>query len=533
MFLPLTPLRFLHRAKDLFADKVGIVCGDREFTYGEFADRCERLADSLANLGLQPGDRAAYLSFNTHQLLEGYYAVVQARGIVMPLNVRLSEPELAKILCHATPRIVFFEADFAALLERLQPQCPFVERWVFIGPANCERVAPANITYEELIQQGNPQRADILSYDEMSIAELFYTSGSTGTPKGVMLSHRTLYLHALDIVYQYRDPDTMVDLHTIPMYHANGWGRPQTSVMLGTKQVMVRRFEPTFVFRMIQQHAATDLCLVPTMLNALINAPDRMQWMLSSLRRIMIGGAALSPELVERAESAFPGCRCVAGYGMTETSPVITTSFSKGFHPKSEEERRLVQSMAGWPIPGAEVRVVNEQMEDVPRDMKSIGEIVAMSDHVMDGYYREPDATKAVMSGAWLHTGDMAVWDESGCIQIVDRKKEIIISGGENISSIEVEGAIFAHPAVLECAVVAAPDPKWGEVPAAIVCVKPHMTLTEAELIAFVEQRLGRFKIPRRIEFTTEPLPKTGTGKIRKTTLKERYWQGKEKRVQG
>jgi fatty-acyl-CoA synthase len=247
----------------------------------------------------------------------------------------------------------------------------------------------------------------------------------------------------------------------------------------------------------------------------------------------MIGGAASSPELVERAETAFPGCECVSGYGLTETTPVITCSFSKGFTTSSDAERRRIQASAGWAIPGAVIRVVDEEMRDVPRDMRAVGEVVAMSDHVMDGYYRDPKATEAVMTGVWFHTGDMAVWDESGCIQIVDRKKEIIISGGENISSIEVECAIFAHPSVLECAVVAAPDAKWGEVPAAIICLKPNTTLTEAELIAFVEERLGHFKIPRRVEFSTEPLPKTGTGKIRKMLLKERYWQGKEKRVQG
>ena len=535
MYIPLTPLRFLHRAKELFPSKVGVVCGDLQFTYGEFAERCERLADALLQLGIEPGDRVAYLSFNTHQLLEGYYGVVQARGMIMPLNVRLSEPELLNILQHATPKMVLFEGDFAATLERLRPSCPFVAHWVSIG----ESTPPANLGYEDLIQQGRPHHADIFTYDEMSIAELFYTSGSTGTPKGVTLSHRTLYMHALDIVYMYRDPSKIVDLHTIPMFHANGWGRPQASVLLGTKQVMVRRYEPTFVFRMIQEHRATDLCLVPTMVNALINAPDRSHWNLSSLRRIMIGGAASSPELVERAEAAFPGCECVSGYGLTETAPVITCSFSKGFTPSSEEERRRIQARAGWSIPGSVVRVVDEEMRDVPRDFKAVGEVVVMSDHVMDGYYREPKATEAVMSGnpdgprVWFHTGDMAIWDKTGCIQIVDRKKEIIISGGENISSIEVESAIFAHPSVLECAVVAAPDAKWGEVPAAIICLKPGCSLTETDLIAFVEERLGHFKIPRRIDFSSEPLPKTGTGKIRKMLLKERYWQGKEKRVQG
>jgi fatty-acyl-CoA synthase len=260
--------------------------------------------------------------------------------------------------------------------------------------------------------------------------------------------------------------------------------------MYGIKQVMVRRFEPTFVFHLIQEHKATDMCLVPTMANALIHAPDRADFDLSSMRRVMIGGAASSPELAARVEQAIPSCECIAGYGLTETCPVLTSSRAKVPAYKSDEERLRHQAMAGWPVPGVSIRVVDFDMQDVPRDMVSIGEVVAMGDHVMEGYYKEPEATAAVMSGPWFHTGDMAVWDQDGYIHIVDRKKEIIISGGENISSIEVERAIFSHPAVFECAVVAAPHDQWGEVPAAIVVLKPGHTLTQEELLAFLQQRL-------------------------------------------
>src|SRR5579862_8224906 len=290
MFVPLTPLRCLHRAIDLFGARVGIISGDREFTYAEFGERCERLAAGLTRLGIGSGDRVAYISYNNHQLLEGYYGVVQARAIVMPLNVRLSRAELSAILQHSGARVVIFEEEFAPLVTALRRDCTEVERWLSIG----ERVPCADLTYEEVLADGHPERADIFTYDEMSIAELFYTSGSTGVPKGVTISHRTLYVHALDVSAIYRDIDSMVDLHTIPMFHANGWGRPQSSTMNGIKQVMVRRFEPTFVFRMIQEHRATDMCLVPTMANALINAPDRGQYDLTSMKRVMIGGAASS-----------------------------------------------------------------------------------------------------------------------------------------------------------------------------------------------------------------------------------------------
>jgi fatty-acyl-CoA synthase len=327
--------------------------------------------------------------------------------------------------------------------------------------------------------------------------------------------------------------DTTVELHTIPLFHANGWGRPQIATMYGTRQIMVRRFDPVQVLRLIQEERVSSFAVVPTMANALLNCPELGKFDVSSMQEIFIGGAASSVELIARMEQAF-GCRVFVGYGLTETSPVATCA-----HPKStvafadDQDRLRHQAMAGWPIPGCEVRVVDLHMQDVPRDMESIGEIVVRGDNVMDGYFREPEATQAVMTDGWLHTGDMAVWDPENYIQIVDRKKDIIISGGENISSIEVEKAIFAHPAVLECAVVAAPDPKWGEVPVAIVVLKPGQELTEQQLTAFLLERLGKFKLPRIIEFTEGPLPKTGTGKILKRELRETFWQGRARRVQG
>jgi fatty-acyl-CoA synthase len=522
MFVPLTPLRCLHRAVDLFGDHVGIVCGARQFTYREFGDRVGRLSTALTASGIQPGDRVAYLSFNNHQLLEAYYGVVQAKAVVMPLNVRLSLPELVAILNHSGARLLAYENDFAPTVEKLKPLCAGIESYLNLDE-----------DYEAFLATGRPQRADIFDYDEKAVAELFYTSGSTGTPKGVMLTHRCLYLHALDSAMLYDVAKPVVDLHTIPLFHANGWGRLQSSTMMGFKQVMVRRFDPATVLALVQEHGATMMSLVPTMANALINFPGVKDYDLSSLRQIMLGGAAASPELIDRLEQAM-GCECIAGYGLTETCPVLTTGRRKdGVDVSDKSERLRRQAMAGWPVVGVEVRVVDGDLNDVPRDMQAIGEVIARGDHIMEGYYREAEATKAVIENGWLHTGDMAIWDEHGYIHIVDRKKEIIISGGENISSIEVEKAIFSHPAVFECAVVAAPDERWGEVPAAIVVLKPEMKLTAEELLEYLGARLGKFKMPRIVEFSEEPLLKTGTGKIKKIVLKERFWAGKEKRVQG
>jgi fatty-acyl-CoA synthase len=522
MFVPLSPLRCLSRAAELYGRKEGVVSGGLRFTYSQFAERCGRLGGALAASGVQPLDRVGYLSFNTHQLLEGYFGVLQAGAIVMPLNVRLTPSELTVILNHSGARFLLYESDFAPLIPHFQKECPGIAKYQALDNS-----------YEEFLARGVMASLDIHSIDENSTAELFYTSGSTGFPKGVALSHRTLYLHALSVAATLHQDDTAVELHTIPLFHANGWGRPQATTLMGGRHVMVRRFEPATVFRLIENERATSMSLVPTMANALLNAPDLAAHDYSSLREIHLGGAAASPELIERLEKAFH-CSCMAGYGLTETAPVATSARRKSTVVYGDETSRLRHlSMAGWPLPGVSIRVVDDAMRDVPRDMLAIGEVIVSGDHVMDGYFHEPEATASVMTGGWFHTGDMAIWDEENYVHIVDRKKDIIISGGENISSIEVELAISAHPEVLECTVVSAPDEKWGEVPVAIVVVRSGTFLSKEILCKFLTEKLARFKMPHRFEFQSEPLPKTGTGKIMKRELRERFWSGKSDRVQG
>ena len=521
MNIPLTTLRCLERAADLFGRKTGVVCGEKRFTYFEMADRCARLASSLTRNAVQPGDRVAYLSYNTHQLLEGYYGAPQARAIAMPLNVRLTQVELTDIIRHAEPKILFFETEFAATAETLRHALPAL------------RIINLDTEYEAFLSQGDRIPLDPFAYDENAIAELFYTSGSTGTPKGVMLSHRTLYLHALGCISSLELDPAGVELHTIPLFHANGWGRPQSSTMMGMTQVMVRRFDPAGVCRLIQEERATSMSIVPTMANALLAFEGRNAYNLSSMRQIMVGGAAANPAMIENLEKAF-ACEVMAGYGLTETSPVATSSRRKSTVVyANDEDRWQHQSVAGWPVFGSEVRVVDNAMTDVPRDLSTVGEVIIRGDVVMDGYYREPEATAAVMTSGWLHTGDMAVWDDENYIQIVDRKKDIIISGGENISSIEVEKAIAMYPGVAEAAVVSAPDHRWGEIPVAFVVAKLNAVVEEHELRAFLTARLAKFKLPHRYFIQTEPLPKGGTGKILKRELREPFWQGHQKRIQG
>jgi fatty-acyl-CoA synthase len=529
MNVPLTPIRCLYRAVDLYGKKIGVVSGSSSYTYAEFGERCERLAAGLLSEGIRPGDRVAYLSFNNHQLLEGYYGPPLIRAIAMPLNVRLQPAELTTILNHAGASMLVFENEFAPMVPDLRRACPTIKRYVAID----QPVPEADIFLEDLLARDRIARPDIFSFDENEIAEIFYTSGSTGTPKGVMLSHRTLYLHALGLLGTFACDDVNVELHTIPLFHANGWGRPQSITMSGAKHVMVRRFEPAHVLRLIQEEKATGMTLVPTMANALLNCPDLGKFDICSMKMITMGGAASSPELIARLEQAFH-CEASSGYGLTETCPVITTARTKGTVTCADEADRLNHlAAAGWPLVGTEVRVVDSQMRDVPRDREAVGEVVARGDNVMDGYYNEMEATKAAITDGWLHTGDMAVWDEENYIYIVDRKKDIIISGGENISSIEVEKAIFAHPAVLECAVVSAPDEKWGEIPVAIIVVKPHQQLNEEQLMSFLKLRIAKFKMPRLVQFVEGPLPKTGTGKMLKRQLRENFWSGKTSRVQG
>jgi fatty-acyl-CoA synthase len=528
MNIPLTPIRFLRYACEQFPGKIGVVCGTERFNYAQFAERSGRLAGALIEAGAQPGDRIAFLSTNCHRLLEAYYGVLEAGCVLLPLNIRLGGHELEFVLKDSGAKFLFFEHSFLPLVESFCMAVPSIETFFLLdGQPQAEWIAREN--YEGLLAGSSPFECDITRIDEDSVAELFYTSGSSDTPKGVMLSHRNIYLHALSVIVASQTAPMMagytssetVNLHTIPLFHANGWGAAHTITLVGGTHVMMHHFNPAGVFRLIEQERVWCCALVPTMANALVNSPERAKHDLSSLRVITIGGAASSPTLVREVEEKL-GCRCVSGYGLTETSPAIAFSPIKTSTSWKGEQRFAGQAMTGFAIPGVELRVVDANGIDVPRDHATIGEVLARGDGVMKGYWGRPEATEAAMKGGWFHTGDVATIDKNNYLLIVDRKKDVIISGGENISSLEVEKVLASHPAIFEVVVIPVPHEKWGEVPKALVVLKPGAQTNEGELLDYCRSQLSHYKCPRSAEFL-ESLPRTGSGKLLKKELREKY----------
>lgn len=493
MNLPLTPLDFLARARRLFADRVGVVQGDDvRMTYGEYAARCDGLARFLRDdVGIAPGDRVAFLAGNVHQLLEAYYGVLLAGGVLLPLNIRCAAPELSGMLADAGAAALFRD--------------PALPEPSFAGP-----------TFGLDAWGPSAEPVAVPDVDEDAPAELFYTSGSTGEPKGALLSHRALYLHAVHNALTNGIGGDDVVLHTIPLFHVNGWGTPHYLTGLGGTHVLLPRFDAAEVLRLVEREGVTRLFLVPTMARLLLDAPALRDRDVSSVQQISIGGAPATPALLAEVEDAF-GCEAICGYGMTESSPTLTRSMTKpGMAPS-----RAKRATTGLPIVGVDLRVLDDDDVEVPWDGDTVGEVCARSNHVMIGYWRRPEETAEALRGGWLRTGDLAVVDADGYVQIVDRRKDVIVSGGENVATPEVERALAAHPAVREVAVVGMPDERWGEVPAAFVALRDGSAATEAELVEWVRDRLAHFKAPKRVVFV-DALPTGGTGKVSKPELRRR-----------
>ena len=506
MKVPLTPLDFIERARRYYWHLDAVVDRDRRLTYGDLAERVHRLAHALrAELGCERGDRVAYLCGNTVELLEAYYGVVLAGCVLTPLNIRLATGELQFVLDDCRASVLFAHPTFGEVADELK-----VAKRVDIGPE-----------YEALLAR---QPADLFEgddVDEDDVCELFYTSGTTANPKGVMLTHRNLAMHAIDSALTMGSAHRDVVLHTIPLFHVNGWGTPHWVTALGARHVMLERFDAGAVLRLIETEGVTRLHLVPTMATALLVHPDIGRRDLSSLVQATVGGAPAGVALIAELEEAL-GCEVMCGYGMTETSPQLTKAVTLRSHDAlSIEDQRRRRATTGLPNVGVDVRVLDADDCEVPWDGETPGEICVRSNHVMAGYWERPDATADALRGGWLRTGDIATVDAEGYVSIVDRAKDVIVSGGENISSVQVETCLAEHPAVLDAAVVSMADEKWGEVPRAFVTLRPGAPAVEpGDLIEWVRARLAHFKAPRRVDILDD-LPKGGTGKIQKNVLRD------------
>lgn len=490
--------------------------GDRRFTYQEFQNRVHRVAAALRAHGVGPGDRVAILAPNTPASLEPHFAVPLLGAALVMLNFRLSGAELAWILNHCGAKVLIADPQFLSILDPVRGELKHLE---FITD-----------DYEALVAEGQLPLIDLPEIDEDSLMCINYTSGTTGFPKGVMFSHRGAYLNSLGEVMEYGLKESSVYLWALPMFHCNGWCFTWAVTAAGGTHICLRQAHPELIMEAIAREKVTHLCGAPVVVGGMTHYASQKGIRLQHPLTITTAGAPPSPAVLRAAEEM--GATIWHAYGLTETyGPMTLCAWRQEWDELPSAERAVLKARQGVPyiIAGTEVRVTDENMVDVPPDGQTMGEILMRGNNVMIGYYDNPEATEQAFRGGWFHSGDYAVMHPNGYIEIRDRKKDIIISGGENISSVEVERVIYEHPMVLEAAVVGIPDDKWGEVPKAFVTLKHDNGVSASELTEFVRGRLAHFKCPKHFEFRA--LPKTATGKIRKNELREKEWAGREKKV--
>jgi fatty-acyl-CoA synthase len=531
MIVPLSEYDFLKRALITHRTKEAVVCGDVRLSYGEFGDRVNRWANAMRALGVGKSDRVATLSQNCHRVLEAFFGTPLLGSILMPLNFRLVPDDFDYILNHGGARVLIVEDGLTHLVEEIRGKLKTVEHFVLAG-TSAQAKSDGWLDYETLLNEASHDAPPPVEIDENETAALLYTSGTTGRPKGVMLTHRNLYMNAMNSICEFGLHERDVYLHTLAQFHCNGWGLPYAVTGMGGTHVIIKKFEPAAFFDLVARERVTFACMPPTMINMALNHPLDDGVLVRLPRGVRIGTAGSAPPLasIQGAQEKF-GWKVIQIYGLTETAPFLTVSKVKPTMEDWPEDQKLrVQTKTGYPMLGVDLRVVGDHGSDVNPDSGEVGEVIARSNVVMAGYWNQPDATNAAIVDGWFHTGDMAMVDSEGFIEVCDRKKDLIISGGENISSIEVEGFLYKHQAVLEAAVVAAPDERWGEVPYAIVVLKPGASASEEELVEFCRASLAHYKCPKRIDFI-DALPRTATGKIQKNLLREKYWKDQAKRV--
>ena len=522
MNIPLTPVRFLERTVKIYGEKTGVICGEHRFSYRAYGERVCKLSNALKQLGIQKGDRISYLGYNCHRLLEAFYGFPQIGAILLPLNIRLAPHDFEYIINESRPKVLFLNQDFIPQIESIRDRISSIERYILL-----ESMANAPVwitgTYEELLSEASPEPPFALGdypFEEDDTAEIFYTSGTTGKPKGVMLTHRNLHLHALETLAVSSMDETDIWFHLIPLFHVNGWGTPHYLTARGGAHIMMQKFDPLNALETIQREKVTRTAMIPMMVNVILALPEFKQYDVSSMREILIGGALPPTGMIERVEEAF-GCLVHTAFGMTETCPLIAWP-ELGPHLDPQTRQQRARDSWGFPMLGVEFRVVDSEGNDLPWDGQAVGELLVRGDMVMKGYYNNPKETDETLEGGWYHTGDLVSIGADGSLYIKDRKKDIIISGGENISSLEVEQVLYSHPDMLECAVIGKLDEKWGEVPLAFVVLREGAKITPQEIIDFARSRLAHFKAPKEVRIINE-FPRGGTGKILKSVLREKY----------
>ncbi|HEV7980683.1 acyl--CoA ligase family protein [Amycolatopsis sp.] len=524
-FTPLTPLAFLERSAEVFPEKTAIVYGDRRITYRDFAAEATRLASALKASGVEPGDRVAYLLPNIPETLVAHFGVPLAGAVLVAVNTRLAAAEIRQILAHSGAKLLVVDS---ALHGSVAPDVD-VEIVTVTDPASGATSA-RGIAYEELLARGSDEPLPWSVDDERSTISINYTSGTTGKPKGVMYHHRGAYLNSLaEIIHSGHTTESRY-LWTLPMFHCNGWCTTWAVTAIGGTHVCLRAVDAAEIWRLLEAERITHLNGAPTVLVAISNHEGARP--LDREVVVTTAGAPPSPTVIKRMSAL--GARLVHVYGLTETyGPYTVCEYQEGwFRLDIEARSKLLARQGVGMIVSDGVRVVDEQMNDVPRDGTTMGEVVMRGNNVMSGYFADPEATQAAFRGGWFHSGDLGVQHVDGYVELRDRAKDIIVSGGENISTIEVEAALDSHPAVLEVAVVGVPDDKWGERPKAYVVLRPGESVDKEALLTHVRGLIAHYKVPDSVEFLTE-LPKTSTGKIQKFTLRERDWAGRESRVQG
>ena len=515
MEIALSPMEFAQRARRLYGNAEAVVEGDKRFTYTQFLDRCACWSAALQKYGVAQGDRVAYIAPNTHTHLEGYYAVPQIGAVLVPINYRLLPEDFDYIINHCGATVVCVHPDYIDAIDSIRGKLPKVQHYVALD--ECKE---GWLDYEQLVANESPDYKRV-NISESDLLTINYTSGTTARPKGVMITHRNAYLNIMNtLVHQHLSPADRY-LWTLPMFHANGWTFTWLNTARGMTHVCLPKVEPALVCKALGDEKITMLCAAPTVLISIINAPKEVRDQIPSGVRLFTAGAPPAAATIEVLENQF-GWHLTHVYGLTETAPLISICESRPEHSKlSAEDLAVVKARQGVELVGSgELRVVDDSGNEVPHDGETLGEITVRGNVVMKGYYNDQAATDAAIKNVWFYSGDAAVVHDDGFLEIRDRFKDVIISGGENISSVEVEGCLLRHPSVQEVAVVGMAHEKWGESPHAFVVKKPDAQVSESDLKQHVRDSLAHFKTPQWVSFVDE-LPKTATGKVQKFVLRE------------